>query len=365
MIFGLIILLCCFCGLILFTDTCLGADEPLPEEICVSVIIPARNEEMNIPLLLDSLMAQTYRPQEIIVVDDHSTDRTGEIARRYDVTVLDNPELPENWTGKNWALWNGYQESSGNVLIFLDADVILENDGLETLLKTRQRANGAISVVPYHSTKKFYEKLSLLTYLLGVFAFTSPFEKRNPKKGLYGSCIVTARDDYDRISGHRSVRSEVLDDLNLGRRFADAGIRVENFIGRGHVSFRMYPYGIMNEIYGFGKGAVLSTAVLTPLTICFIALWVVGLFAAGFGTPVLLLLGSPLGLPFLATYLVYTVQILYFLKYTGSYGVLMPLLHFVSSLFFLMIMTYSAYRVVFVGTVSWKGREISVRGGRT
>ena len=204
-----------------------------------------------------------------------------------------------------------------------------------------------------------------MTYLLGVFAFTSPFEKRNPQKGLYGSCIVTTRKDYNQISGHSSVCSEMLDDLNLGRRFADAGIPVENFIGRGHVSFRMYPYGIMNEIYGFGKGAVLSTAILTPMTICFIALWIAGLFTAGFGAPALLLLGSPLGLPFLVAYLIYTVQILCFLKYTGSYGVLMPFLHFVSSLFFLVIIIYSAYRVVFVGTVSWKGREIRVRDGRT
>ena len=99
MIFGLIILICFLCGFILFTDVRLGADVPLPGEMIVSVIIPARNEEKNIPVLLDSLMVQTYRPQEIIVVDDHSTDRTGEITRQYDVTVLDNTELPENWTG--------------------------------------------------------------------------------------------------------------------------------------------------------------------------------------------------------------------------------------------------------------------------
>lgn len=52
--------------------------------------------------------------------------------------------------------------------------------------------------------------------ILGVFSFTSPFEKNNHQKGLYGACIVTTRDDYEKVGGHQMIRNEMLDDLNLG-----------------------------------------------------------------------------------------------------------------------------------------------------
>ncbi|MBW7461652.1 glycosyltransferase, partial [Paenibacillus sepulcri] len=169
---------------------------------------------------------------------------------------------PEGWTGKNWAVWNGYQQASGDLIAFLDADIRLEPKALEFLLHARERAGGVISVVPYHYTVKFYEKLAMITNILGVFAFMSPFENTNPRKGLYGSCILTAREDYEKIGGHQSVKSELLDDLNLGARYAQAGIPVVNFIGSGLVSFRMYPGGIRHEIEGFAKGAALSTSAL-------------------------------------------------------------------------------------------------------
>lgn len=354
----------CIFGFILFARTRLnGNDELIGKERKVSVIVPARNEEKNLPHILGSLKKQTYIPHEIIVVDDFSSDATGEIANKYGVTVIQNTELPEGWTGKNWAVWNGSKRSTGDILVFLDADVRLKPDALEKLLKSREKSGGVISIIPYHHTEKVYERLSLVVYLLGVFAFTSPFERRSSTKGLYGSCIVATREDYEKINGHDSVRAEILDDLNLGKRFSEAGIKVENFIGCGFVSFRMYPNGIKSELEGFGKGAVLSTATLRPATTILIAFWLVGLFAVGLVTPFLLIAGHPWSLPFLIGYLIYTAQIIYFLKYTGSYGIFMPVLHCLSSLFFILIMMYSIYRVSFMGSVSWKGRQIKV-GGR-
>lgn len=355
----------CLTGFVLFVKARLSAQAGrLEGTYKVSVIIPARNEARNLPHLLGSLREQTYRPQEIIVVDDFSSDQTGEIAAGFGVKVIRNTELPEHWTGKNWALWNGFRQATGDVLVFLDADVRLAPKALERLLAAREQCGGAVSVVPNHHTEKLYERLSLVAYLLGVFAFTSPFERKNPKKGLYGSCIVVSRADYEAIHGHQSVCAEVLDDLNLGRRFTEAGIPVENYIGGSLVSFRMYPGGLKSELEGFGKGAVLSTACLTPATIWLIAVWLVGLLAVGFGAPALLIAKQALALPFLIGYALYTLQILYFLRHTGRYGLLMPVLHFLPSLFFIAIMLYSVYQVVFVGAISWKGRQIQVKGRR-
>lgn len=327
----------------------------------LSVIIPARNEEKNLPFILDSLLAQTRKPWEIIVVDDGSEDRTAEIARSYGVTLVANPPLPPGWTGKTWAVWNGYLHSAGDTLAFLDTDLRLEPRALELLLAARSRSGGVVSVVPYHYTEKLYERLALVFNVLGVFAFTSPFERINPQQGLYGSCIVTSRQDYEAVNGHESIRSEVMDDLSLGKRYREAGLPVTNYLGAGLISFRMYPNGINSEIQGFGKSAVLGTAKLSARTVSLVALWFIGLVVS---SGALFLWFTPWEVPLLAGYLLYTLQLYYWLRDVGGFGRLMPLLHVFSTLFVLLVMLYSAYQVMFLGHVSWKGRNIQVGGKR-
>ncbi|TCM89080.1 glycosyl transferase family 2 [Paenibacillus sp. BK033] len=336
-----------------------SGDGPFQERK-LSVIIPARNEESNLPFLLGSLKAQSYKPYEIIVVDDHSGDRTREIAESYGITVISNPDLPSGWTGKNWAVWNGYLQAGGDMILFLDADVRLAPDAVRSLLAVREKESGVLSVVPFHVAEKFYERLALIPNLLGLFAFTSPMERTNPDKGLYGSCILAAREDYERAKGHESVKGEVLDDLNLGARFIQAGVKVTNYIGRGMVSFRMYPGGIKSEIQGFSKGAVLSTSKLQIRTTLLVAGWLLGLIAAEAAPFVI---GTSALLPLAIGYVLYTLQIYYFVGYTGRFGIWLPAVNLLSTVFFLYIMLYSLYQVVFLRKVAWKGRSIEV-GGR-
>ncbi|MCL6459094.1 MAG: glycosyltransferase family 2 protein [Gorillibacterium sp.] len=352
----------CLSGLVLFRRRFIprgGEADPCSERL--SVIIPARNEEKNLPFILESLLAQTFKPGEIIVVDDCSEDRTKEIAESYGVTVIENPTLPAGWTGKTWAVWNGFQHSSGDTIAFLDADIRLSPHALEALLKARAKSGGVISVVPFHHTEKFYERLALIPNILGVFAFTSLFEHKNPRKGLYGSCIITTRSDYEKINGHSSIRGELLDDLNLGARYREAEIDVTNFIGHDLVSFRMYPHGLKSELQGFGKGAVLSTSRLSIWTIILIALWFVGLIVSA---SAVFLWNTSWAYPLISGYLLYALHIYYLVRYVGHFGKITPLLHILSTLFFLVILLYSAYQVVFLGHVLWKGRAVEVGGHR-
>jgi len=361
LIVGVFLLLGIASGFILFKNVRLSLEnQPLQRQYKVSVIIPARNEEKNLPYILESLKKQTYMPYEVIVVDDFSSDRTFEIAKSYGIKVIRNTEMPDGWTGKTWALWNGYKNSTGDVLAFIDADVRLSPRALEALVKAREKANGAISVVPYHRPEKFYEKLSLIPCILGIFAFTSPFEKYNPQKGMYGSCIVVSREDYEKVNGHYSIKREVLDDLSLGRKFTMNGVNVQNYIGYDFVSFRMYPYGIKSEIQGFGKSAILSTSRLYSITIVLIAVWFIGLLSVELITPFLIIYNSPLSTLFMIFYIIYTLQIIYINKWTGYYGVIVSLFHVLSSLLFIYIMLYSLYQVFFLGYVTWKGRKIKV-----
>lgn len=358
----ILMLVGCLSGFFLFKKNTLDVShEPYQGLRKLSVIIPARNEECNLPHLLDSLKLQSIQPFEIIVVDDSSHDRTKEIAESYGVKVIAGSSLPEGWTGKNWAVWNGYLHASGDVFAFLDADIRLAPNALASLMKARERSKGVISVVPFHHTEKLYEKLALIMNILGIFAFTSALERRNPKKGLYGSCILALREDYEKINGHESVKSEVLDDLFLGSKFTEAGVPVTNFIGYGLVSFRMYPQGIRSEIEGFSKGAILSTSTLSPGTIVPIAIWVLGLIVS---ETMLVFANTSWVVPLLIGYLMYMFQLFYFIKYVGAFGIVIPVLHVVASLFFIVIMLYSLYQVVFLGHVRWKGRHIPLGGKR-
>lgn len=325
----------------------------------LSVIIPARNEEANLGFLLDSLMRQTVAPYEIIVVDDFSTDRTREIAESYGVKVVTNPELPPGWTGKNWAVWNGYKHASGEWLAFLDADVRLEPRALDALVRASTETNGVISVVPMHDTERWHERLALILNILGVFAFTSPYERTNPGKGLYGSCIIAAREDYERINGHESVKSDLLDDMMLGAAFTSAGIKVTNYIGYQLVYFRMYPQNLKSAVQGFGKGALPGASALRPMTVLLNAVWITGLIVTD-SFP--LFVNTSFAWPLFIGYLLYTLQLFYFVNYVGSFGKTILILHMFSLLFFILVMLFSLYQVVFLGHVAWKGRFVKVGG---
>jgi hypothetical protein len=100
----------------------------------VSIIIPARNEEHNLPRLLRSLAAQPVTPKEIMVVDDGSTDRTAELARQLGATVIPSQPLPDGWRGKTWACHQGANDSTSDRLLFVDADTWFEPDGLARIL---------------------------------------------------------------------------------------------------------------------------------------------------------------------------------------------------------------------------------------
>ncbi|MGU3472016.1 glycosyltransferase [Paenibacillus sp. D51F] len=335
-----------------------GAARSFHFEGKLSVIIPARNEETNLPHLLQSLRHQSCRPFEIIVVDDGSEDGTRAIAESFGAKVVVNEHLPPGWTGKNWAVWNGYRHCEGDHIAFLDADVRLCPHALEDLLAARQREGGAVSVVPYHETEKTYERLALIPNLLGLFAFTSPMERGNPDKGFYGSCILVKREEYERAKGHEGVRSEVMDDLRLGAKFIQAGIPVTNYIGMGAVSFRMYPDGIRSQLQGFAKGAILGTSKLSLWTTLLVAVWLLGLLASE-AAP--FLLGTSLALPLAIGYVLYTAQLFAFLRCTGRFGLWMPAVHMLSTVFFVLVMLYSVYQVAFFGSVAWKGRQVAVR----
>ena len=110
-----------------------------PEQPDVSVIVPARNEEANLANCLRSLVGQSGPSYEIIVVDDHSSDRTGEMAKSFPVRVITADPLPEGWSGKCNACWSGAKVAKGKWLLFTDADTRHGADSIAQGLREAKR----------------------------------------------------------------------------------------------------------------------------------------------------------------------------------------------------------------------------------
>ena len=251
----------------------------------ISVIIPARNEEQNLPRLLQSLRSGSLQPYEILVVDDHSTDGTAQVAASLGAQILANPELPSGWTGKTWALWNGSLAARGELLLFIDADCWLMPQGLARFRAyfetTRQRI--AVSALPYHRMTRPYENASLFFNLfmaLGSGAMgLLPIRGLTPKPGqqtLLGQSLMMRKEDYRESGGHAMVRGEILENFKLTAHLRRVGVSCSNFIGHDALHIQMYPKGLVSLMAGWSKafaqgakevpvGALLLTVVWSTL----------------------------------------------------------------------------------------------------
>lgn len=246
-----------------------------------AVVIPARDEAGSLPRLLASLAAQSRAPDELIVVDDHSADGTGELAAAAGARVLLAPgPPPAGWLGKPWACHAGVSATPAEVLVLLDADVVLAPDALERLLAAHASSGGGLlSVAPSHRTKLLHEQLSAVCSVVAMMG-TGAFSARRCSQVAmaFGPCIVVSRDAYERAGGHchPDVRGQVAEDVAMARRFCDTGSPVTLLGGGDLVAYRMYPDGVRQLADGWTKmlagGAARSPRVPAALT----ALWVTG-----------------------------------------------------------------------------------------
>jgi 4,4'-diaponeurosporenoate glycosyltransferase len=319
---------------------CAAASAPILAP-AVSVLIPARNEEHNLPALLRSLAAQPLKPHEIIVVDDGSTDRTAELARQFGATVIPSQPLPDGWRGKTWACHQGAQAATGELLLFLDADTWFEPNGLARALSSYTR--GAFSVGPYHAVRKPYEELSLF-FNINMTVGTVP-------GGLFGQMLLVDRASYCRVGGHGNVRGRVLENFWLAGQFRAAGIPVRSVTGRGVLSFRMYPDGLATLIQGWTKGFASGAGQTPRPTLLLIVAWMIGLMLAPLGG-----LATGDWLRWGAAYLLCAAQVAWFSRRVGAFRWFTAVLYPVPLIFFFVVFAWSVSRSG--KRVSWKGREI-------
>ncbi|MDE3149060.1 MAG: glycosyltransferase, partial [Acidobacteriota bacterium] len=202
-------------------------DQPEPDELIeLTVIIPARDEEDCLGACLKSLVNQSEeifelgRDWELLVVDDHSSDRTAEIARSFaGVTVLEAGKLEPGWTGKANAIWTAARRARGRWLLFTDADTVHEPGNLRRAIHeaTRHKA-GMLSYSPRQIVAGLAQR-SLMPLVFSELALAYPPAKvSDPNERIAaanGQFLLVEREAYRRLGGHASVSDKVLEDVEL------------------------------------------------------------------------------------------------------------------------------------------------------
>jgi chlorobactene glucosyltransferase len=221
---------------------------PERDEGTVSVIIPARNEEMNIERVVRSVAAQR-QVREIIVVDDDSSDRTAEILAGLSreiplLRTIRLESLPEGWIGKSHAAAAGAEQAKGEWLLFTDADTEHLPGSLQAMVQRAQYEQAdLLSLSPGQQTVTWWEK-AIIPYVFVQLARMFPFEEvsdpASPRAAANGQYLLVRRSVYNNVGGFAAVMGEILDDVALARRVKQRRGRLVFLPGAECVRTRMY-----------------------------------------------------------------------------------------------------------------------------
>ncbi len=215
----------------------------LPTNPEVSVIVPARNEEDCLADCLRSLVGQVGPTYEVILVDDHSTDATRNLAESFPVRVISADPLPPGWSGKCNAAWTGAKAAKGNWLLFTDADTKHAPHSISTGLTEAAGFDASLlSYSPKQEVHSFAERALMPVIFAELAATYRPSEvcdPNSPVAAANGQYLLIRRDVYDAVGGHAAVASALLEDVELAKRVKQAG-GLLRFRVSDVVSTRMY-----------------------------------------------------------------------------------------------------------------------------
>lgn len=327
----------------------------------VSVLIPARNEEKNIGQLLESL-ARLYPPSgllnmEVIVYDDLSSDNTLSVVEDFcdsdkRFSLIKGKSLPTEWLGKNHACHKLSLAAKGDYLMFLDADVAVDEYLILSALKHMQKNQLALlSIFPQQIMKSFGERItvplmnwilvSLLPMILTRISSRPSFSAANGQFMLFDASV------YRQFQFHQMVKHHKVEDIEIFRRMKQLKLPVQTILSNGMIQCRMYT-GLRDAINGFSKnvfgffGGSASAALIFALatTLGFIPVWYV------------------MGTMWVLAYLTATL----FLRVLVSLASRQPVLQNIllaplQQIAFLMVITVALINKL-RGATTWKGRVI-------
>lgn len=217
----------------------------------LSLIIPARNEADTLEAALHSVLAQTdYPGLEILVINDRSTDHTGEVLARIQATqpslnVIPVESLPPGWLGKNHALQVGADLATGELLLFTDADIVFAPGTLRRAVSDLQnRQLDHLALLPNLTVQGGLLGLFMAAFPIFFCLYAKPWNASNPKSKDFigvGAFNLIRKSVYQAIGGHAQIRMRPDDDVKLGKVIKHQGYRQDVLLGSPLVSVEWYP----------------------------------------------------------------------------------------------------------------------------
>jgi hypothetical protein len=248
---------------------------PLKDADCpsVSILFAARDEAEKLPAALDTFLALDYPNYEVIAVNDRSEDATEGIlqsAARRDprLKAITISTLPAGWLGKPHALQEAFAHSTGEWLIFTDADVHFEPSVLRLSIALAEKKHWDHMPMLCHAKMfSFGEKIAMtffgMAFLLGV----RPWHASNPKLPNYvgiGAFQLIRRGAYEKMGEHRRLAMEVVDDVKVGKLVKEAGC--SSGIAKAGTLVSVYWHaGVRNIIRGTTKNFFATTGFSVPM----------------------------------------------------------------------------------------------------
>jgi len=243
----------------------------------VSVIVPARNEALNIERSVRSILATEYRPIEVIVVDDRSSDTTAEIVERLArsggaearLQLVRGADLPEGWFGKSWAIVQGYRVARGDLLLFTDADTWHHAELLPRTVTvlTAERVD-LVSVVSRQEMVTFWERLVQPHVLLALASRVGDLRRVNRTRITWdaiasGAYVLTTRRAYDAVGTHEAVKGVIAEDVALAQAYVRHHLDIFLTHAAQFMSVRMYR-SLAEIIEGWSKNLALGVPLMFP-----------------------------------------------------------------------------------------------------
>lgn len=330
----------------------------------IAIVIPARDEAASVGQTIRSLARQDYAgPLHIFLVDDHSSDGTGDIARAAAgsdrLTVIESAAIPEGWTGKLWAVFQGIEAAGAwhpEYVLLTDADIVHAPANLSRLTALADaRGYSLVSLMVKLHCRTFAEKLLIPSFVFFFFMLYPPAWTSDPHKrtaGAAGGCMLIRREALERAGGIAAIRGELIDDCALARAIKRSRGRV--WLAPSDDTFSVREYAGLGEI-----GRMISRTAFTQLNH---SVWMLaGTVAAMMVTyvvPVLLVGTVPGALAWLAMMVAYLPT----LRYYGRSPLWAPLLPGIA-LFYTGATVHSAVQYWLGRGGAWKGRVHAAKGG--
>ncbi len=344
-------------------------------ELLVSICIPARNEEDVIERCIASVLKQDYPNFEVLVLDDNSTDKTPEIISGLssfvsNLTHLMGAPKPENWLGKPWACHQLAEAANGAILIFIDADVWLEKNSVSKTVSALQLKD-VITVWPQQKLGSFWEHMIVpLVYFSLYTLLPAKYVERNPRwmpsflsnrlnekfAAACGQFIAFNKKAYMETGGHKSVKTEVVEDVELARIIKRKKLSLQMFDGVETVYCKMYN-GHKDIWNGFKKNFLAGFGSLFEFNFMWIVHFLVFIlpwFALASSIITSNTTQLVLSIVVIASYNLQRV----ILNYRYGWSIIIGFMHPLSVLWFHVLAVVSIIDRITGKKAIWKGREV-------